>query len=213
MPSLFFHHQALILSQSTKTSSISETHIDLRGPRAKQRDTFCFHTPYYEDCWSNKINGRKQGEDLTYPMVNSGEESRAKICWDTHQPLISVESCSQLMVNNKPLFLSANNERIYKLVSSSADIPFHLPHVLFNVAWFSTRPCEISLSSLQVVAQVDGSHRSTYDLTHHTCSCPFAVQTAPNSALVLTTDFRLQIRPLMSCSTKFVTSPSFSFLR
>ena len=82
--------------------------------------------------------------------------------------------CYQLTANNKPLVLSADTKRIQKEASSSADIPFLLPHILFNPAWFSTRPCERSLSSLQVVTQVDGNRRSAYDLTHRTYFSPFA---------------------------------------
>ena len=53
---------------------------------------------------------------------------------------------------------------------------------------FSTHPCEGFLSSLHVVTRVDGSLRSTNDLTDHNCSNPLAIQTAPVSVLHQTSD-------------------------
>lgn len=66
------------------------------------------------------------------------------------------------------LSVSANRKRIWKYVFSLANIPFCPPHVLFNPAWFLTRPCDIFLSSLQFVIRVNGSRRSSRDLMHWT---------------------------------------------
>lgn len=38
-----------------------------------------------KDCWSHRFNGWNKFGDLTYPMVNYGEESHGKILWNMHQ--------------------------------------------------------------------------------------------------------------------------------
>ena len=51
-----------------------------------------------EDCWSNRINGWQKFGDLTYLVVNSGEEFCTKILWGHASINVLVQMFAQLFV-------------------------------------------------------------------------------------------------------------------
>ena len=72
----------LILGSEAKLK-IRDTHLSTKVQTPSF--LFVYELRINEDSWSHRFNGWNQCKDLTYPVVNSGEESHTKILWDTCQ--------------------------------------------------------------------------------------------------------------------------------
>ena len=70
----------LILGSEAKLK-IRDTHLSTKVQTPSF--LFVYELRINEDSWSHRFNGWNQCKDLTYPVVNSGEESHTKILWDT----------------------------------------------------------------------------------------------------------------------------------